>query len=195
MHEATDALKIFRSRAPGGLVFARPPGEATVVVGDELAEHGVGGVDVGSFGEPQFAGEAILQHTPETLDAAFGLQTVGGDKGDAQLFQGAAELRGMAFFRELFFDRPGVVVADEDAAVIAVKSEGHAVATQELAEQAEIAGCRFRGKELRRQDFTGGVVLHTESGEPGPRPSSQSCGLPSSCTSSPSCAERTQRWR
>lgn len=46
--------------------FGAGEAEATVVVGDELAEHGVGGVDVGSLGEPQFAGEATLEHTPET---------------------------------------------------------------------------------------------------------------------------------
>jgi len=72
----------------------------------------------------------------------------------------------MAFSRKLFWDRPGVVVADQDAAVIAVKSQGHAVATQQWAEQTEIAECRFRGKELRRQDFPGDIVLHAESAEP-----------------------------
>src|ERR1700692_2769702 len=97
MHEAADAVETFRSRAPGGCVFARLPGETAVVVGDELAQHGVGGVDVDSFGQSQFAGEAILQHAPEALDAAFGLRAVGGDEGDAQLFQGAAELGGLAF--------------------------------------------------------------------------------------------------
>jgi len=49
--------------------------------------------------------------------------------------------------------------------VIAVKSERHAVAAQQLAKQAEIAESGLRGEELRGQDFTGGVVLHTKSGE------------------------------
>jgi hypothetical protein len=70
--EAADTLETFRSRSPGGCGFAGLPGEPPVVVGDELAQHGIGGVDVGSFGQPQFAGEAILQHAPEALDAAFG---------------------------------------------------------------------------------------------------------------------------
>src|SRR5258707_10846435 len=34
-----------------------------------------------------------------------------------------------------------------------------------LLKQAEIAESGFRGKELRRQDFAGGVVLHAQSGE------------------------------
>jgi hypothetical protein len=59
-----------------------------------------------------------LQHTPKALDAAFGLWAVGGDKGDAELFEGAAELRGLAFSNELFFGGPEIVVANEDGAVI-----------------------------------------------------------------------------
>ena len=46
MNEATDALEIFGSRAPGGLHFARAAGEAAVVVGEEDAQHGVGGVQI-----------------------------------------------------------------------------------------------------------------------------------------------------
>ena len=166
VHEAADAVETVGSRTASGCVFARLPGEAAVVIGDELAQHGVGGVDVGRFGQPQFASEAILQHAPETLDATFGLRAVSGDEGDAQLFQGAAELRRLAFSRELFLDGPAVVIANEDAAVIAIESQWHAEAAQQLAKQAEIAERGFPRKELGGQDFTGGVVLHAESSEP-----------------------------
>ncbi len=108
---------------------------------------------------------AILQHAPEALDAAFGLRAVGGDEGDAELFEGAAELGGLAFSGELFFHRPDVIVADEDAAVIAVESQRYAVAAEHLFKQAEIAESGFRGEELGGQDFAGGIVLHAESGE------------------------------
>ena len=117
------------------------------------------------MGQPQFTAEAILQHSPEALDAALGLRAVGGDEGDPQLCQGPAELGGLAFTGELFFDGPTVVIADEDAAVISVKSEGHAVATQQMAEQAEIAESGFRREELRGKNLSGGVVLHAESGK------------------------------
>ncbi len=63
------------------------------------------------FGEPQFAGEAILQHTPETLDAPFGLRAVGGNEGDAELCQGPAELRGLELRRRDFAG--GVVLQAE----------------------------------------------------------------------------------
>ncbi len=165
MHEAADAREIFWSRPPRSGGFTRLPGESAIVIGDELAQHGVGRVEVLSTSQAEFAAQAILQQAPEAFDAAFGLRAIGGDEGDAQLFQGAAELGGLALASELFFDRPGVVIAHEDAAVIAVKSQGHAEAAQQLAQQAEIAERGFCGEELRGQDFPGGVVLHAEGGE------------------------------
>src|SRR5258708_14779388 len=162
-----DGVESCRSRALGGCVFARLQGKAAVIVGDEFAQHDVGGVDVRGLSQPQFAGEAILQYAPEALDATFGLRAVSGDEGDAELFQGATELSGVAFSGELFVDRPEVVVADEDAAVIPVKSERYAVAAEHLFQQAEIAEGSFRGEELCSQDFAGGIVLHAESGESG----------------------------
>jgi hypothetical protein len=193
--EAADALQTFGRRAPCGLQFARAAGEAAVIVGEKEAQHGIGGIQIASLSQAEFAGETILEHAPESLDAAFGLRTAGSDEGDAELFQSAAELRGLAFSGELFLDRPEVVVAHEDAAVVAIKGERSAVAAQQLAQQREIAVCGFGGKELSGQDFSGGVVMQARAVRRGPRPSSQSWGEPSSCTSSPSRAERRRRWR
>ena len=64
-----------------------------------------------------------------------------------------------------FLDGPEVVVTHEDAAVIAVKGEGSAVAAQQLAKQGEIAERGFGGKELGGQDFSGGIILQAERGE------------------------------
>src|SRR5579859_758642 len=139
VHEAADALEAVRSRPPGSFHLAGLFSETAVVVGDKLAQHGVGGVEVLSASQAELTAQAILQHPPEAFDAAFGLRAVGGDEGDAELFEGATELGGLAFSSELFFDRPAVVIADEDAAVIAVKSERRAVAAEQLFQQAEIA--------------------------------------------------------
>jgi hypothetical protein len=50
----------------------------------------------------------------------------GGDEGDAELFESATDLSGVLFSGELFGDRPGVVIAQEDGAVIAVEGQaGH----------------------------------------------------------------------
>jgi len=165
VEEAADAVQIFGRETPGSLHFARSAGEAAVVVGEEVAEHGIGGVQVASLSEAKFAGEAILEHAPEAFDAAFSLRTAGSDEGDAELLEGAAELRGLSFSRELFFHRPEVVVADEDATVIAIKRERDAVAAQQLAKQREKAGGGFGGEELGGQDFSGGIVLHAERGQ------------------------------
>jgi hypothetical protein len=93
------------------------------------------------------------------------LRAAGGDEGNAELLEGTAELSGLAFAGELFFQRPEVVVAHEDATVIAVKGEGSAVAAQELAEQGEITEGGLGGEELGGQDFTGGIVLQAERSE------------------------------
>jgi hypothetical protein len=92
--EAADAVEIFRRGTPCGLHFTRTAGEAAIVVGHENAQHDVGGLQIAGLSQAEFTGEAILQHAPEAFDAALGLRTAGGDEGDAELFQGAAELGG-----------------------------------------------------------------------------------------------------
>ena len=106
-----------------------------------------------------------MQHAPETFDAAFGLGRLRGDKSDAQLSQGAAELGGLALAGEFFLDGPVIVVANEDAAAIAVEGGGHAEAAEQALEQAKVAFGGFRGEELSGEDFAGSVVLHAQSGE------------------------------
>ena len=82
-----------------------------------------------------------------------------------ELLQGASELGGLTLSGELFFHRPEVVVAHEDAAVIAIEGEWDPAVTQQLAEQGEIAGGGFGGKELSGEDFTGSIILQAEGGE------------------------------
>ena len=53
MDEATDAVKILRSRTPSGGDLARRTGEAAVVVGDKVSQDSVGGVQIGGLGEAQ----------------------------------------------------------------------------------------------------------------------------------------------
>jgi hypothetical protein len=93
----------------------------------------------------------------------------------------------------LFFERPAVVVTDEDAAAITVESQGHAEAAQQALQQVEIALRGFRGEELGGENFSEASSCMPRAVSVGPRPSSQSCGDPSSWTSSPSRAERRRR--
>src|SRR5258707_5947025 len=70
VHEAADAVEIFRSGAPCRLAIARRPGEAAVVVGGEISQHGGGGVEGLGLGEPPVPGEAVFQRTPRNLGPA-----------------------------------------------------------------------------------------------------------------------------
>jgi hypothetical protein len=93
------------------------------------------------------------------------LGRLGGDESDAEIVQGATKLCGLPFAGELLLERPAVIVADEDAAVIAVEGGGHAEAAQQQLQQAEIAFRGFREEELRGDNFAAGIVLHAQSGE------------------------------
>jgi len=95
-----------------------------MVIGNELLQYGIGRVEIGGLRQAEFAGEAILEQAPETFDAALGLGSLGGDEGDAELFESTAKLRGLALAGELFVDGPVIVVAGEDAAAIAVRRWG-----------------------------------------------------------------------
>ena len=66
---------------------------------------------------------------------------------------------------ELFFHRPVIVVAHEDAVAIAVETERDAEAAQQAAEQAEIAARIFGGEEFGDEDFACGVVEKAEQGK------------------------------
>ena len=195
MDETADTVEIFRGRTPGGLAFAGTAGEAAIEVGDESPEHDVGGVEIASLSQTEFAAQAILEHTPQTFDAAFGLRTASGDKSDAELIERASELGGLTFSGELFWQGPEVVVAHEDAAVISVEGERSAVAAQQRAQQREISERGLGGKNWAARIFPVASSCRPSAVRRGPRPSSQSWGEPSSCTSSPSRAERSRRWR
>lgn len=165
MGEAADAFQILRRRVPGCFGLARLAREAAIVVGDEAAQHSVGRIDVASLSQAQLAAQAILEHAPEALDAAFGLRRLRGDESNAELRESATELRGLALASQLFVERPALVVASEDAAAIAVEGDGHTIAAQEALEQAKIACAGFRREELRGENFARGVVLQAQSGE------------------------------
>ena len=163
--KTANAVEVFGSQAPSFGGVARRTSEAAVVVSDEAAQDAVGGAEIAGPSQAEFTGEAILEHAPEALDAALGLRALRGDEGDAELLESAAELSGLAFSSKLFFDRPVIVVADKDAAAIAVEGQGDAAAAEQAVEQVEIAFAGFGGEELGGENFAGGVILHAQSGE------------------------------
>ena len=70
-----------------------PAGEARVVRLDVARGVSVGGLHIRYALDPHGLDEAVLQHAIGALHAALGLRVVGADQGDAQLIQGAGELR------------------------------------------------------------------------------------------------------
>ena len=164
--EAADAFQIVRGGPPSQFGFAGPASKAAIVVDEEASQDTIGRVQIAGVGQAKFAGEAILEHAPEALDAAFGLRRLRGDEGDCELLKSATKLSGLAAANKLFVNGPMIIVASEDAAAIAVEGDGDAEAAQEALEQAEVALGGFREEELSGQDFSRGVILHAEVGEP-----------------------------
>lgn len=163
--KAADAVEVFGCDAPGFLGVARSAREAAIVIGDEGGQELIGGVEIGDAGEAKFAGEAVLQSSPEAFDAALGLRSLRGDIGDAELLESAAELRGILAAAQLLFPSPVIVVANKDAVPVAVETERNAVTAQQPAQQAEVAAGVFTGKKLGDQKFAGGIVEEAEQSE------------------------------
>ena len=165
MKKAADALQVGSSGSPSFLGLARSAAEASVVVGQETAQDLVGGRKLSGSSQTQFAGKTILKGASEAFDAALGLGRVGGDAGNTQLRKRAAELGRLSFTRELFFHRPVLIVAHEDAVTIAVEAERDAIATQQAAQQAKIAAGIIAEEELGDENFTSGVIQEAERGQ------------------------------
>ena len=62
---------------------------------------------------------------------------------------------------EFLFQRPEIVMADEDATAVSVEGPGHTETAEQAPLQAKVAFGKFRGEELRSENFTSGIVLHT----------------------------------
>src|ERR1700758_925422 len=163
--EGANALQILGSQAPGGGRLTWAAGEAAIVISDETTKDLVGRVQIAGAGQTKFTAQAVLQDAPEALHAAFGLGRARGDEGDAEIGQGPTELGGFALTGEFFLEGPILIVANEDAAAIAVEGGGDAEAAQKALQQVEVAFGGFRQEKLSRQDFSGSVVLHAQSVE------------------------------
>jgi hypothetical protein len=162
-----DVLQVVRRLAPGFGGVARSTSEAAVVVGGELAQDGIGRVEVTSPGQTKFTAQAILQQAPEAFDAAFGLGRLGREEIDAELFESAAKLGRLALSGQFFLDAPVIVMADEDAAAITIEGQGQAETAEQAVEQAKITFGGFRGEEVGGQDLACGIVLHAQSSQEG----------------------------
>src|SRR5882724_8164860 len=69
---AQDSGEIAGGGAPGSGGVGGGVGEAAIIVGEELGEESIGGLEGGDAAQPQLADEAVLQRLPEAFDAACG---------------------------------------------------------------------------------------------------------------------------
>lgn len=135
--------------------------EARIVARQEALEDGVRLGEGAGPGEAEFTDEAVLEGAPEPLDATFSLRGVGGDPGDAQRTQSAADLGGWSGLpAELFVDseRPVVRFIGDDAVPIAVEGDGDAASPDRLPEHDEVAIGLFVEPEDRRRDLAGRII-------------------------------------
>jgi len=148
------------------LSFAGRDGEALIVVGAEAGEDSVGGVEIASLSEAEFADQAVLAGAPGALDAALGWGRVGGDLLDAEFFQSATQMGGALLSGELFGESQVGIITLKDAVAITVQAKGDARRVDHGAQSAKIAESVF-GFELkvRREDLAGGVILKADEGE------------------------------
>jgi len=96
---------------------------------------------------------------------------------------------------QLFLERPVAVVADQDVEAVAVDRERQAVLPEDLVEDDGVAVEIFGGAEGEGEELGGGVVDGAQEVMVGPRPSSQSKGLPSIWMRVPLAASRRRRPR
>ena len=155
---AQDGGEIAGGGAPGGGGIGGGPGEAAVVVREELGEEGIGGLEGGDAAQPQLADEAVLQGLPEALDAAFGLRRARGDEPDAELAQDAAEVSGILGAAQLLLKSPVRIVADKDVEAIAIEGQGQAVRGDERPQPGDLAVQILGGPEIQGQDGAGRLV-------------------------------------
>jgi len=161
------AVELAGRWAPGVARIARGHGEAPAEVLQECRDESERGLDRGDAAEAHFGGEAVVEGSPEALDAALGLRGSGGDVGDGELFEGLAELGGSLPAGELFFHGPVIVIAHEGAEAVAVEFQGQARSREHLAEGHGVSVEILVRAKGEGHDGAGGVVLGGEGGEPG----------------------------
>src|SRR5215472_13754927 len=155
LHAQDRGQVVARAQGPVGIDrLRRRHREAAVELRDQPAlRQGVGLRPRRDVGQPQLLDPAVLGRLEEALHPALGLGAAGQDQLDAQLLQGAAELR----------QRAGIAAAPvlvlEDAVAVGVQGQRPAVAPQPAAEQVEVGLDRLAFVEPG-QHAAGGVVDH-----------------------------------
>jgi len=154
-----------RSRFSGAVrhagCYREAAGEAAVVVGDELRSTALAESRSWAWASRSSLVSDLAAH-PEPLDAAFGLRAVGSHEGDAELLQGAAELRGWRLPASCSSTVQWSSLRTKTPRGRHTKRVAHRTG-RPSAEASRDSRKWFPRERMRRQDFAGGVVLHAQS--------------------------------
>ncbi len=157
--EAADAREVGGRRPPRGLRLRGHMGEARVVARAEAVKDALGLGEGARLREAEFDDQTILKGAKEPLYAALALRRGGGDPADPEFLERTPDLRGGDGALELLRQAwRSPRVAMKDAMSISVGRGGQAIASDELAQQQEIAVCIFLGAKDASQDFARGIV-------------------------------------
>ncbi len=168
--EATDRVEIgARGGGPPGRRGMRGGlGEARIVAREKPGEHAGGLRERAGVGEAEFDHKAILEGAEEALNPTLRLWRVGPDPLDPQLAECPTDLGLARDATELLVDRErGAGVRAKDAVAIGVDGRRETIATEELAEQEEVAVRIFLEAEDGAQHTACGVIDGGEKDEAG----------------------------
>lgn len=142
--------------------------KARVIAREVAIQDALGLGEGSSIGQAEFSDEAVLQRAEEALDPAFGLGRRGRDPADAEVVEGASDLRGGHGALQLLHEAVGrAALAMKDAVTIGVGGGGDPAAADELAEDAEVAVGIFLEAEDGGEDRARGVIEGGVEDEPG----------------------------
>lgn len=145
-------------------------GEARIVAGEEARQDRVGLLEGTRPRATQFADESAVEGAPQALDAAFGLRRGGGDPADAELLEGASELRRRTLEAAQLLGECGRMagIAMEDAVPVAIDCDRAAGVLHHLVQNPEVSHGIFFVPKDRGRHFAGGVVDGATEGQAGP---------------------------
>lgn len=167
--EAADIVEdLLRSeRSIRDVRIGRGVSKACIVAGEETRQDRVGLFEGAGTRAPQFADKPAVEGAPQAFDAAFGLRRRGGDPADAELLQGAAELRWRAVEAAQLLGEGGRMagIAMEDTVPVAIDRDRTPGLLHYCAQNREVARGVFFVPKERGRHFAGGIVDSATEGK------------------------------
>ncbi len=134
-------------------------------------EHLVGLLAIGGADQPQFAGQAVLERSPESLDPAFGLGRQRQDQLDAELLEQSSKLGRLSVPGQLLFEAQLAGFGfDEDPMAIGIQRHRDAVSLYHLPEQLEVPFGILCLAEARPGHPASRIIDAAHQAEPGTTP-------------------------